>query len=235
MALRGVRTALSFLTTLPVPAPQPFEPADLGRATPHYPLAGYVVGGPVAVVLWLPVALPVGVRAALALLLWLLLTGMLHLDGLVDSADALLAPVPPHRRLEILRDVRVGAFGMGVGVTVLLLQWSVLAGVPPWWSPVVAAVAARFVVTGPLTLVPAARPDGLGAAARGGPWWWGALYVVPLLALPGAWRAVLFALIAAWTGAWWAARRLGGGLTGDVIGALVMVCEVAALLTYVVA
>ena len=228
MALRGVRTALSFLTTLPVPAPQPFEPADLGRATPHYPLAGYVVGGPVAVVLWLPVALPVGVRAALALLLWLLLTGMLHLDGLVDSADALLAPVPPHRRLEILRDVRVGAFGMGVGVTVLLLQWSVLAGAPPWWSPVVAAVAARFVVTGPLTLVPAARPDGLGAAENvdeeeeeeGD-------------AADAVQHPVQHARIALVEGD--AARLLGGVLTGDVIGALVMVCEVAALLTYVVA
>ncbi len=232
--LRGVRTALSFLTVLPIPAPRDFRPDDLRRATLHYPLAGYVVGGTVAGVLWVPVALPAGVRAALALAAWLVVTGMLHLDGLLDSADALLAPVSAERRLEILRDVRVGAFGVGVGGCTLLLLWSELAAAIPWWSPVISAVVARFAVTGPLGVFPAARADGLGAAARGGPWWWGAAYVAPLLLLPRAWLALLSTLGIAWVGAWWAARRLGGRLTGDVIGALLMLAEAAALLVYVV-
>ena len=233
--LRGVRTALSFLTVLPFPAPRDFRPEDLGRAAPHYPLAGYVVGGVVAAVLWAPLPIPAGVRGALALLAWLLVTGMLHLDGLLDSADALLAPVSPQRRLEILRDVRVGAFGVGVGVATLLLLWSGLRSAMPGWAPVVAAVSARFAVTGPLAVFPAARGDGLGAAAQGGRWWWwGGLYVLPVLLLPGAWLAVLLTVAVAWLGAWWASRRLGDGITGDVVGALIVVAEVAALLPYVI-
>lgn len=232
--LRGIRSALSFLTVLPVPAPRDVTTEDLRRAVPHYPLAGYVVGGLVALVLWLPVPVPAGVRGASALAMWLFATGMLHLDGLLDSADALLAPVRPERRLEILRDVRVGAFGVGVGVVVMLLLWSLLAAGPPWWAPVVAAVSARFATAGPLRTFRAARTQGLGAAARGGRWWWGALYVVPLLALPHAWAGLLAALVVAWVGAWWAARRLGGGITGDVVGALIVLAEAAALLPYVV-
>ena len=232
--LRGVRTAFSFLTVLPVPAPGDFRRPTFRLATPHYPLVGYLVGGLVAAVLWLPVPMPAGVRAALGVLAWLLVTGILHLDGLLDSADALLAAVPGPRRLEILRDVRVGAYGVGVGVLGILLLWSVLASGPPWWAPVVAAVAARFAVTGPLNVFPPARDDGLGASARGGRWWWGGLYLLPLLAVGGAWVPVLAALAVAWLGAWWASRRLGGGITGDVVGALIMLCEVAALLPYVV-
>jgi len=232
--VRGVRTAVTFLTTLPIPALAEVRPDDLRRSVPHFPFVGMLVGGVVAAVLWAPVTIPAGVRAAVALLIWQLVTGMLHLDGLLDSSDALLAPVSVDRRLEILRDVRVGAFGIGIGVTTLLLLWSVLASGPPWWSPIVAAAVARFAAAGPLSVFPAARPSGMGAAARGGQWWWGAAYVAPLLVLPRAWIALLAALGIAWLGAWWAARRLGGGLTGDVIGALVLIGEVAALGVYVV-
>ncbi len=230
--MRGVRTALSFLTVLPIPAPRDFQPDDLRRATPHFPLAGYLVGAPVAAVLWAPVPLPAGIRAALALLAWFLITGMLHIDGLLDSADALLAAVSPARRLEILRDVHVGAYGVGVGIAVALLLWSELAAPIPWWSPLVAAVMARCAVTGPLRAFPAARADGIGVAARGGAWWWGAAYVVPLLLLPRAWLALVAAVAVCWLGAWWASRRLGGGITGDVVGALVIVAEIASLGVY---
>ncbi len=224
--------ALSFLTVLPV-GPCDADGRDLAAATPHFPLAGYVVGLVVGGVLWLPVPVPPGVRAALAVLAWLVVTGMLHLDGLLDSADGLLAAVPPQRRLEILRDVRIGAFGFGAATATLLVLWSALAAGVAWWVPVVAAVVARFVITGPLHAFPPARPGGMGAAARGGRWWLGALYVVPVLLLPGALVAGAAALAVVWAGAWWAARRLGGGLTGDVVGALALVAEVVVVLSYV--
>lgn len=232
--LRGVRTALSFLTVLPFPAPRDFRPEDLGRAAPHYPLAGYVVGGVVAAVLWAPLPIPAGVRGALALLAWLLVTGMLHLDGLLDSADALLAPVSPQRRLEILRDVRVGAFGVGVGVATLLLLWSELSSPMPWWAPVVAAVSARFAVTGPLAVFPAAR-DGLGAAAQVGA---GGGGVVCMCCRCFCSRAPGWPFCSPWLSPGWerGGRHVGWvtGITGDVVGALIVVAEVAALLPYVI-
>lgn len=113
--LRAAHLALTFLTTLPLPHIREVRDGDFAQASAYYPLAGYAVGGAVAGLLWLPVPLPGGVIAALSVGAWLLLTGMLHFDGLVDSADALFAMKTPAERLVILRDVHVGAFGLATG------------------------------------------------------------------------------------------------------------------------
>lgn len=227
---RAVHLALTFLTTLPLPAVT-YQEGDFARASQFYPLAGYVVGGGVALWLWLPLPLPLDVRAALAVGLWLLLTGMLHFDGLVDSADALLSMKSPAKRLDILKDVHVGAFGLAVGGTYLLVLWSLLkSGLPPL-APLVAAVSARTLLLLPVNLYPAARAASLGASSRRG---LVALPVALALAAPtffvaGALWAWLLGLLAALGLARWAAGRLGGGLTGDIYGLLIIAAEIAAL------
>lgn len=230
--LRALLLALTFLTILPFPQPREVQEGDFARASRFYPLAGYVVGGLVALLLWLPLPLPVGVRSALALAAWLALTGGLHFDGLVDSADALFSAKPPEKRLDILKDVHVGAFGLATGVLALLLCWSLLAAPIPFFAPLVAAVAARTLVLLPMNLYPAARPGSLGAVSRPSGGWLAPLLAAPTLLLPGAWIAWLTGLVAALLLARFAALRLGGGLTGDTYGLIIVGTELAVLGAY---
>lgn len=231
-SLDAAHLALTFFTTLPLPHVTEVREGDFGRASAFYPLAGYAVGGLVALTLWLPLPLPDGVRAALALAAWLAVTGMLHFDGLVDSADALFAMKSPERRLEILRDVHVGAFGLGTGVLTLLGFWSLLAAPLPAYAPLVAAVLARLLVLLPMNAYPAARQESLGARSREGRVLPALLLALPALLLPGAWAAALVALAGVWLAARFAARRLGGGLSGDVYGLLIVTAELLALCAY---
>lgn len=231
-SLDAAHLALTFLTTLPLPHVREVRDGDFGRASAFYPLAGYAVGGLVTLTLWLPLALPDGVRAALAVGVWLAVTGMLHFDGLVDSADALFAMKSPERRLEILRDVHVGAFGLATGVLALLTLWSLLAAGLPLYAPLVAAVTARLLVLLPMNLYPSAREESLGARSREGRFLPALLLALPALLLPGGWIAALAALAGMVLAARFAAGRLGGGLSGDVYGLLIVTGELLALCAY---
>ncbi|WP_309572032.1 adenosylcobinamide-GDP ribazoletransferase [Deinococcus sp.] len=230
--LRAAHLALTFLTTLPLPHIREVRDGDFARASAYYPLAGYAVGGLVSLLLWLPLPLPGGVIAALGVGAWLLVTGMLHFDGLVDSADALFAVKTPAQRLVILRDVHVGAFGLATGGLALLSLWSVLAAPISPLAPLVAAVAARTVLLAPMNTYPAAREESLGARSREGRWAVAVLLATPTLFIPGAWIAWLAALAGALFTAAFAARRLGGGLSGDVYGMIVIVAELCALCAF---
>ncbi|PID53263.1 MAG: adenosylcobinamide-GDP ribazoletransferase, partial [Micrococcales bacterium] len=129
--MRALVLAVGFLTVIPVPH-HPVRDRDFSRASGYYPLAGYLIGATVAATLWAAsLVLPPVVTGALAGAVWLGVTGMLHIDGLVDSADAVLAAKPPAERLRIFDDVHVGAFGVGAGACYIVLLVSVLAGQPP--------------------------------------------------------------------------------------------------------
>lgn len=238
--IRAAHLALTFLTVLPLPHVGEVRPGEFARASGFYPLAGYAVGGVVALMLWglRALHLPGGVVAALALTAWLAVTGLLHFDGLVDAGDALFVMKPPAERIRILSDVHVGAFGLATGVLFLLLKWSLLGalvGSPSalWW-PLIAAVAARLAVLAPMNLYPAARQESLGARSREGWWPVAALVALPALFMDRlAWVGFAAALVAALLVAAFAARRLGGGLNGDVYGTVIETAEAAALLALV--
>src|SRR5690606_23854022 len=103
--------AVAFLTTLPAPR-VPFSPDGLGRAAVWFPAVGLLIGLVLCLVAWVAHYLfDPWLAGALVVAAWAALTGALHLDGLADCCDGLFAPVPPERRLEILRDPRVGGFG----------------------------------------------------------------------------------------------------------------------------
>jgi adenosylcobinamide-GDP ribazoletransferase len=125
---RGLRQAVGFLSV--VGGAEPPGPGALG----WFPVAGAVIGAAVGGVWWAADQIwPRAVAGAVAIVADLALTGMLHLDGLCDAADGLLAPVARERRLEIMRAPDVGAFGVGAAVVVLLARWaafSTLAAAP---------------------------------------------------------------------------------------------------------
>ncbi len=228
--LRPLWLALSLMTTLPVPQVPLPSAQDFSRASGFYPLAGYLIGlgssAALGVAGWL--GLPRPVAAALALAAWLALSGLLHFDGLVDSADALLAARPPAARRAILKDLHLGAFALGVGAAALLLKWSLLDSVA-LWAPVQAAVLARLAVLWPMRY-PALGDSSLSARSRPGWWWLAVLLALPVLWLPGGWLAALLVLACTSAASAWAASRLGGVLNGDIYGMVIELAELSALL-----
>jgi adenosylcobinamide-GDP ribazoletransferase len=156
----GLRMALRHLTVVPIPWDAREAATPPCRALPWFPVVGLGIGCAAALILLLPI--PTLPRAALALATWIALSGGLHEDGLMDCADAALPPVPRERRLEILRDPRVGAFAVVAESLMMLLRFSALAVVSPV-AVVVAAVSGRWVMTLTLSSWPSARPDGMGA------------------------------------------------------------------------
>lgn len=225
-----MRRALAFLTPLGgAAAPSP-------AALNWFPLVGAMMGLALGGVWWAadrlwaaPVAAAVVVAADLAL------TGMLHFDGLVDSADGLLPPLDRGRRLEVMADPAAGAFGVGVAVVTLLLRWASLATLAPApWLLAALWCASRFVMADVTRTVPYARSTGLASAflAPGRRSILAAILLgAPLVALGrgDAVAGVAVLGIAAGGVVQLAVRRIGG-FTGDVLGAAGMVGETAGLL-----
>ena len=121
-----MRRALSFLTPFGGAA----EPAPSALA--WFPAVGALIGLGVGAVWWVARrAWPSPAAAAIALIADAALTGMLHLDGLADAADGLLPPLPRARRLEVMADPRLGAFGAAGLATVLLARFGALASMMP--------------------------------------------------------------------------------------------------------
>jgi adenosylcobinamide-GDP ribazoletransferase len=225
---RGLHLAHAFLTTLPLPHVGQVHEGEFRYASGFYPAVGWTLGALLVLTVWITSRLPAGVGAALTLAVWLGLTGMLHFDGLVDSADAVLSAKTPTQRLEILNDVHIGAFGLAVGVIALLLKWSALGAHPNPLGVLVAPVLARAAVLFPMNVFPAARPESLGARSREGNWLVGLVFAVPAALISPI--AALVAVITAFAVAFFAARRLGGGISGDIYGAIIELTEITVLI-----
>lgn len=242
MSLRSdVLSAMMLLTRLPIgrvlrgnPTPRA---ADAAWA---WPLAGLAVGLP-AGALGMAVAasgLPGGFAAALTLLCLVMLTGALHEDGLADLADGFWGGFTPERRLEIMRDSRIGAYGVIALILSLLARWLLLETALSQGNLLGATVVAAMVSRAPMGVVmrwlPPARSDGLSRnngqpPAKGVRI--GALLAIAVLLTQGPLHALLAAaLVCAVTwGVGLLARAKVGGQTGDVLGAVQQLCEIAVL------
>src|SRR5512146_3210660 len=230
--MHGLILAIQFLTRLPTPQLRNLDPANLPRSVQWFPLVGLLIGALLAAALWLGSRIDPWLGALLTVLLWVWITGALHLDGLADMSDALGAAHRDRERfLAVLADPHLGTFGavslllqLASKLVLLMLlarngQYLALLFIPAWarWG---ALVWARL---------PTLKP-GLGArfgmqVRQREIWAWGgallalslsapALCAVPVLIL--MWRQFLL-------------LRLGG-MTGDLLGAGVELIESAALL-----
>src|SRR5690348_5473134 len=169
----GLALAVEFLTVVPVRHPRPDEtvaaeqPA-MARALPWFPLVGALLGlAFVGLDCALSFVFPLGVRAVALLAFDALATGMLHLDGFVDCCDALLGVRTVERRLEILRDSRVGAYGALGGALLLIAKFAALTALVGGPTRVLALLAApilgRWGMVYAVTRYPYARAAGAGA------------------------------------------------------------------------
>lgn len=221
--------ALQFLTVVPVRLPRSIAPAAFPNAVALFPVVGLVLGGVAAIVdRLLSGMLPSAVVAPLDLMVLAVLSGGLHLDGLADATDGLLGAVEGTRRLEIMREPGVGAFGVIAVALVLVTEVTALSALTPLrreLALVAAATLARWTMSVMLCGFPYARAQGSATALRRGlrgvhgviAALIAALVVLGVLGPAGLVSLTLAAALALAVGML-AVRRLGG-CTGDVYGA----------------
>ena len=229
--MTAVRQAVAFLT--PLGGARGASPAALR----WFPAVGAGLGLVLGLVWWAAGEVwPAPVAAAVVVVADLGLTGLLHVDGLVDSADGLLPPLERERRLEVMADPGAGAFGVAAAAAVLLLRWTALTVLAP--APVLLVAlwcGSRTTMVATSRALPYVRAGGLAG---------------PFLGSGGAGTVVVGSLVALALAAWWRplagpvallaaaagaaavaalARRRLGGFTGDVLGAGGVVAETVGL------
>jgi adenosylcobinamide-GDP ribazoletransferase len=250
MTGNGLRLAFGTLTAIPVPAPTHIDRRVAGRAMALAPLTQL----PLVVVLLLwgwavrEAPVPPPLAAALTLVAITLATRGMHLDGLADTADGLSASYDRAAALDVMRRGNIGPGGVAAVVLVLLVDAAALASLLTTWPGIslvcLGVLASRHLLAWACSVgVPSARKEGLGATVAGS--------VQPAVAGLGFVLLLgVSALATQWAGqAWWtgpvavaaaavggvaviarATRRLGG-ITGDVLGAVIEVSLAVALAT----
>ncbi len=234
--------AFTVLTRVPLGwlAPADWD-GGMGRSVWAYPLVGAAVGAVGGAVFWASrrVGFPVALGAVCALAAVILITGALHEDGLADTADGFGGGNAPGRKLEIMRDSRIGTYGAVALVLSLAARASAIAAIAQPGPVAAALVAAGALGRGGLGVVillaEPARADGLGASlgapsrarsfAAAGLGLVVAWLVLPTRIACGAALAALITVLAMS----WLARRQIGGYTGDVLGATALAVECVVL------
>ncbi|WP_439562057.1 adenosylcobinamide-GDP ribazoletransferase [Roseinatronobacter sp.] len=240
-----IALALQFLSRIPVGGAAPYTPERWARIPCWFGLVGLGLGGVAAALLWTGAQVfPQPVAVILTLGLMLLLTGALHEDGLADAADGMGGGRTPDRALEIMRDSRIGSYGVLALVVALGLQTVCLALLPLPWAMgalVLAHAFSRAIMALALGQGRYLRPRGAGTGldrplgARGlaltGAALLAAIGFGVALALPVG--AILVALsISSVASAVWLrfARNKIAGDTGDTLGAAQVIAATACLI-----
>jgi adenosylcobinamide-GDP ribazoletransferase len=244
--VRALLTAVQFLTRLPVPGGHaPASPRVLRAAVRWFPLVGAAVGGITAGLAWAGAQLwPLGLALLVALAFEAWLTGAFHEDAVADFFDAFGGGMTRERTLEILRDSRIGSFGTVALIFALALRFgaAVSLALPTLLAALIAAAAlGRWLILPAMALLPPVQGrDGLAkdVGQRIAPWevglglllaapgvaWWAWLQPTRALIALGVLAGVLTVFLSV-------VRRRLGGITGDCLGCLCYLGQLAVLLT----
>jgi len=228
--------ALHFLTTIPLTPRRIFTERELGRSLAFYPIVGVLIGIVlIAAQFGSALIVSANISAVLVLVVWVLITGALHLDGFMDACDGLFSHRATDERLRIMRDVHVGAWGV-IGVVLLLIGKFALVQSADAVALLLAPTLARWALSVSVVAFPYGRAEGRGRTIKENASRKEliiatlSVLVVTLLAAPilgvVTWIAVLITTLLV---ARFALDRLPG-LTGDVYGMITEVSEVVALL-----
>ena len=243
-------TALQFLTRIRLVSASEYDEEMFGRSVRFFPLVGMVAGSLLLLAVYLSAGwMPGTVRSTLLVSLCIFITGGLHCDGLMDTADGLLSGRSRERMLEIMKDSRVGAFGVLSILLLLLWKWSLIHDMPEsLLGPALLSMMtiSRFSMVLAILRFPYARAEGMGKAfARHSGMGslglatltvavlLGGFYYLmgPLVFFIAAGSAVAAILFTFWFGSW--ATRKIGGLTGDLYGAVTELSELVVLAVFI--
>ncbi|HIF43233.1 MAG TPA: adenosylcobinamide-GDP ribazoletransferase [Dehalococcoidia bacterium] len=241
--LTPLRLAVTFLTIFPLARNLNWEPSDVSNSRAFYPAVGLLMG-----------LLLVGVEegssqlfsapmtAAFLVAAMVIITRAFHLDGLMDICDGVFGGFTPERRLEIMKDSRVGAFGVAGGVVVLLLKYAAfvtLLTIPEpgkVWALLLFPAISRWTMVVLLGAFPYVRTHGLGSPFHGS----GIKVSTAIAGISILSAAILLggfaglglligAMVMAWIMGWGMAKSLGG-LTGDAYGATNEIIEMTVII-----
>lgn len=235
-----VLASFALLTRFPVPVDHELAGERAAQSVWAYPVVGAVLGGGAAIVadiaLWFGVS--GSLAAALAIGFLVLATGALHEDGIADCADGLGGGKDAESRLAIMKDSRIGAFGAAALGLVLLARWSgveALITTENLFLPLVAVGAvSRLPMIAAMALMDSARSEGMAARIGQIPAEslgiaLGLTALILIFCLGFAGLVLLFWVAAATLPLFWAAQKLIGGQSGDILGGAQQIAEIAAL------
>ncbi len=164
----GLLAALQFLTIIPVK--RDFTAEEVGRSTGYFPVVGLIIGLVLAALNHvLGLVLPASVVNVLLVVSMVVLSGGLHLEGLIDTCDGIAGHGTPEERWRRMHDSRAGAFGVIGACLIVLVKYVSLNAVPQnLMTPalITASVLSRWAMVYALFAYPYARPEGLGKAFR---------------------------------------------------------------------
>lgn len=244
--LSDIKASIAFLTRLPLPRGAPVAGVDVARAAWAFPLAGALIGliGGVVYALAHKLGLPPWPAAGLGVAATMLATGCLHEDGLADTVDGFGGGATRERKLEIMGDSRIGAYGVCALILSILLRVAALAALAQSSLVVPALIAAHGAARAALpvfmAMVPPTRSDGSSFAA-GHPAQERLIVAIVLGVLilllclgPALGIAALIAVLIVIAAMTWLTFSQIGGQTGDVLGALEQASEIVILLAALV-
>ena len=238
--MTSIIAAFQFLTIFPTIIKRMFTSQEMGRAVGWFPLVGVVLGFALYGVNYTANLLfPQNISAALTLFAWIAFTRFFHLDGFMDTLDGLFGGWTPERRLEIMKDSRMGAFGTIGGILVLLTKYAALSSTLYLFpSIMLATTLGRWASPLVIYAFPYAREDGLGiemkrnvtireiiiATLIAGITSW---FVYGWLGFAFMFGAAIIAFLAAAY-----AMHLLPGLTGDIYGTVTTLVEMLILVAF---
>jgi adenosylcobinamide-GDP ribazoletransferase len=236
--LAGFLAALQFLTIVPIK--RGFTSHEIGQSSAFFPVVGIILGAVLLLLNYvLGLVLPHALVIGLLLSALVAMNGGLHLDGLADTLDGMAGHRTPERRLEIMRDSRIGGFGAVGLILVLLIEYLCLVNLPGKWLPfslLLAPTLSRWAMVNAIFVYPYARPEGLGSSFKRGAssavFWIATL--IAIAAAVGLFRvAGLVVMAFSWLCFTLAALYFQNqikGLTGDTYGAINEIALIGALL-----
>jgi len=247
--VRALLAAVAFLTRIPVPGAASIGASDVARSAGWFPLVGLLLGSIYALAaVLLKTHLPAGIVAVVVVLLDALCTGALHFDGLADTADGLGGGKNKEDVLRIMRDHAIGSYGgvaLVLAIAFKITALAALMGQQHWitgliltpalgrWSMLL--LAANLPYAGTVATLPQ-RMGSVIDGMNGRSLLWGSVVVLLSLAAAGmlarAWIALGAVSVTTLAFGLFCRKRLGG-ITGDILGANLQLCEIAVLLAFV--
>ncbi len=234
--MKSLVAAIQFLTIFPFPSNLKCEEEHLNRSVPFFSFIGLIIGLVIATFDYgMSFLLPTLPASVIVIILFIGVSGGLHIDGLADTADGFLSSRTKERVLEIMRDSHIGALGVVVVVLVILLKITALASIVGplrWGTIVLMPMTGRCSFLIQMALLPYARGEGLARAFL--------KKKIPLQLLGTliflsavAWLllgkiglgSVLLSFMAMLIFSWYCRKKIGG-LTGDTLGASCELTEI---------
>jgi adenosylcobinamide-GDP ribazoletransferase len=231
----GFFIALRFLTILPLPFKKDLTPKEIGGSITYFPLVGLFLG---LLLLGLDkglgLAFPLFLSSVIVVVTLVLLSGALHLDGLMDSCDALVLGKSPEERLKIMRDSHIGSFGAVGGFSILILKCAALTcltGMERIATLLLMPIMGRWAMTYSIFAHPYPRLSGMGKAFKDEANL-GKLIIATFISLSIGFALTWLVGLGVIASVWVMTAVLGsflqakfGGLTGDSYGAIAEVSE----------